>query len=381
MALQLKNYKPIGFSDNNLPASFYIDDNGLIASEKPKTFEIIDCHNAYLSPGWTDLHLHIWHGGTDISIRADEAGFKRGVTTLVDAGSAGEATFHGLREYVIESQRETIKAFINIGSIGLVACNRVPELIDDRFIDVERTLRVIEENKDLICGIKVRASGVIVGSWGITPVNIARQVAEIAKLPLMVHIGEPPPTLNQVFDLLRPGDIVTHCFNGKYPGSILDSPQIFANAKRLAAEGVHMDVGHGAASFDFQVAKEAIADGLKPFSISTDLHGLSLNGPVYDLATTVSKLYAAGLTVQECVNAVALNPRNFLGLHNTTTLVVGSKADFTVFNVSDCEESVIDSQGNSLVLKSVFDPTSVISGCKSYVSERIQMSVNTKNIK
>ena len=127
-----------------------------------------------------------------------------------------------------------------------------------------------------------------------------------------------------------------------------------------------MDVGHGAASYNFQVAKEAIADGLKPFSISTDLHGLSLNGPVYDLATTVSKLYSAGLTIQECVNAVAFNPRNFLALHDTATLAVGSKADFTVFNVSDCEESVSDSQGNSMVLKSTFDPTRVISGCKTY---------------
>ena len=380
MALQLRNYKPIGFSDTNLPALFYIDDNGLITSEKPKTFEIIDCNNDYLSPGWTDLHVHIWHGGTDVSIRADEAGFKRGVTTLVDAGSAGEATFHGLREYIIERQRETIKAFINIGSIGLVACNRVPELIDDRFIDVDRTLRVIEQNRDLICGIKVRASGVIVGSWGITPVQIARQVAEIAKLPLMVHIGEPPPTLNEVFDLLRPGDIVTHCFNGKYPGSILDSTQIFTNAKRLAAEGVHMDVGHGAASFNFQVAKDAISDGLKPFSISTDLHGWSLNGPVYDLATTVSKLYAAGLTLEECTNAIARNPRNFLDLHDTTALVLGNQADFTIFNVSDCEESVFDSQGNSLVLKSVFEPKRVISGCKSYMAERTQMSGNIKNI-
>ena len=161
---------------------------------------------------------------------------------------------------------------------------------------------------------------------------------------------------------------------------IRDRPQIFTNAKRLAAEGVHMDVGHGAASFNFQVAQEAIADGLKPFSISTDLHGWSLNGPVYDLATTVSKLYAVGLTLEECVNAIARNPRNFLALHETTSLVVGSKADLTVFNVSDCEESVIDSQGNSLVLKSVFEPTRVISGCKSYVAERTQMSGNIKNI-
>ena len=370
MMLKIINYKPIGFNKTNLPLSFYIDDEGLITNSIPSEFKVIDCKNSYLSPGWSDLHVHIWYGGSDVSIRANEAGFKRGVTTLVDAGSAGEATFHGLKEYVIDQQRETIKAFINIGSIGLVACNRIPELIDERFIDIDRTLKVIEENKDIICGIKVRASGVIVGSWGITPVQIARKVAEIAKLPMMVHIGEPPPTLNQIFDLLRPGDVVTHCFNGKNPGSISDSPQIFANAKRLAEEGVFMDVGHGAASYNFEVAKEAIDNGLKPYSISTDLHGWNLHGPVYDLATTVSKLYAAGLSLEECVDAISYNPRNFLSLENAASLSVGSKADFTIFDIDDCDELVSDSQGNNITLKSAFEPKMVISGAKTYMAER-----------
>ena len=370
MMLKIINYKPIGFNQTNLPLSFYIDDEGLITNSIPSEFKVIDCKNSYLSPGWSDLHVHIWYGGSDVSIRANEAGFKRGVTTLVDAGSAGEATFHGLKEYVIDQQRETIKAFINIGSIGLVACNRIPELIDERFIDIDRTLKVIEENKDIICGIKVRASGVIVGSWGITPVQIARKVAEIAKLPMMVHIGEPPPTLNQIFDLLRPGDVVTHCFNGKNPGSISDSPQIFANAKRLAEEGVFMDVGHGAASYNFEVAKEAIDNGLKPYSISTDLHGWNLHGPVYDLATTVSKLYAAGLSLEECVDAISYNPRNFLSLENAASLSVGSKADFTIFDIDDCDELVSDSQGNNITLKSAFEPKMVISGAKIFMAER-----------
>ena len=370
MTLKIINYKPIGFNKTNLPSSFYIDDNGLISNNEPDEFKVIDCNNSFLSPGWSDLHVHIWYGGSDVSIRANEAGFKRGVTTLVDAGSAGEATFHGLKEYVIDRQRETIKAFINIGSIGLVACNRIPELIDERFIDIDRTLKVIEENRDIICGIKVRASGVIVGSWGITPVQIARKVAEIANLPMMVHIGEPPPTLNQIFDLLRPGDVVTHCFNGKHPGSISDSPQIFANAKRLADEGVFMDVGHGAASYNFEVAKEAIDNGLKPYSISTDLHGWNLHGPVYDLATTVSKLYAAGLSLEECVNAITYNPRNFLALDNAASLAAGSKADFTVFDVNDSDELVSDSQGNKITLKSTFEPKMVISGAKIFMAER-----------
>ena len=376
MTFKIINYKPIGFKESNIPLSFNIDENGYITDKLTSEFEIIDCNNSYLSPGWSDLHVHIWYGGSDVSIRANEAGFKRGVTTLVDAGSAGEATFHGLKEYVIDQQRETIKAFINIGSIGLVACNRIPELIDERFINIDRTLKVIEDNRDIICGIKVRASGVIVGPWGIEPVKIARKVAELAKLPMMVHIGEPPPTLNQVFDLLRPGDIVTHCFNGKNPGSISDSPQIFANAKRLAEEGVYMDVGHGAASYNFKVAKEAIANGLKPYSISTDLHGWNLNGPVYDLATTVSKLYAAGLSLDECVNAVTCNPRNFLALKNASTLAIGNKADFTIFDVNDCDEQVSDSQGNEMTMKSAKKTKMVISGAKTFLSERTKTPQN-----
>ena len=90
---------------------------------------------------------------------------------MADAGSAGEAKFHGLREYVLDRQPETIRAFLNIGSIGLVACNRVSELIDMRSIDVDRTLEVIEANRDVVCGLKVRASGVIVVSWAIRSVT------------------------------------------------------------------------------------------------------------------------------------------------------------------------------------------------------------------
>ena len=132
----------------------------------PEGVRRIEAQGAYVSPGWTDLHAHVWYGGTDISIRPSLCGVERGVTTIVDAGSAGEANFHGFREYVIEPARERIKAFLNIGSIGLVACNRVSELIDMRSIDLDRTIACVEANRDVIIGIKVRASGVILGGVG-----------------------------------------------------------------------------------------------------------------------------------------------------------------------------------------------------------------------
>src|SRR5690606_34860762 len=162
--LRLTNFKAVGF--DAVPDEILLDASGNIAAAPSDGARLLDLNGAWLSPGWCDLHVHVWYGGTDISVRASEAGRPTGVTAMADAGSAGEASFHGLREYVIDPASETIKAFLNIGSIGLVACNRVPELTDWRSIDIDRTLAVIEANRDVICGIKVRASGVIVGSWG-----------------------------------------------------------------------------------------------------------------------------------------------------------------------------------------------------------------------
>lgn len=360
MPLTLTNFKPVGF--DGAPDRIFVDAAGRVAAGPVEGAELLDLKGAWLSPGWCDLHVHVWHGGTDISIRAWEAGRPTGVTAMADAGSAGEASFHGLREYVIEPASETIRAFLNIGSIGLVACNRVPELTDWRSIDIDRTLAVIEANRDVICGIKVRASGVIVGSWGITPAKIAKRVAEMVDLPLMVHVGEPPPLIDEVFDILTPGDIVTHCFNGKPAGSIRDTEALFRQASELAGRGILMDIGHGGASFNFQTARASIADGLRPFSISTDLHRNSMDSPVQDMATTMSKLLAVGLPFQDCVRAATTAPRSVLGLSGADGLAPGMRADFTAFDLQDAAIEVMDSQANRMMLAQVFEPRLTVLG-------------------
>ena len=360
MALTIKNFRPLGL--HNPPAEIHIDDDGLVAARPVAGAAVIDAEGAYLSPGWCDLHVHVWHGGTDISVRASEAGRETGVTAMADAGSAGEASFHGLREYVIDPAAETIRAFLNIGSIGLVACNRVPELIDMRSIDIDRTLAVIEANRDVICGIKVRASGVIVGAWGITPLKIAKRVAEIANLPLMVHVGEPPPLIDEVLPLLSAGDIVTHCFNGKAAGSLMDTDAIWRMARDAAERGVRMDVGHGVASFDFDVARRALEQGFAPFAISTDLHRNNIHGPVHDLALTVSKLHALGMGLEDCVHAIAEAPRSVLGLPGAAGATPGLRADFTLFQLADADLEVVDSMGKTLRLEQAFTPLATVIG-------------------
>ena len=375
--LLIANVKPVAFGPA-IPATaidILVGGDGKIAAigaglAAPADAERIDGKGAFVSPGWVDLHVHVWHGGTDISLRPSDCGAERGVTTMVDAGSAGEANFHGFREYVIEPARERIKAFLNLGSIGLVACNRVPELRDIRDIDLDRIIECYAENSEHIVGLKVRASHVITGSWGVTPVKLGKKIAKILKLPMMVHVGEPPALYDEVLEILGPGDVVTHCFNGKAGSSILEDEDLFKLAERCAAEGVRLDIGHGGASFSFKVAEAAIQRGLMPFSISTDLHNRCMNFPVWDLATTMSKLLCVGMPFDAIIHAVTHAPASVIKLDMTDRLTVGERADFTIFDLIDSDLEATDSNGDVSKLTRLFEPRHAVIGAEAIAASR-----------
>lgn len=375
--LLIANVKPVAFGPA-IPATatdILVGGDGRIAAigaglAAPADAERVDGKGAFVSPGWVDLHVHVWHGGTDISLRPSDCGAERGVTTMVDAGSAGEANFHGFREYVIEPARERIKAFLNLGSIGLVACNRVPELRDIKDIDLDRIIECYAENSEHIVGLKVRASHVITGSWGVTPVKLGKKIAKILKLPMMVHVGEPPALYDEVLEILGPGDVVTHCFNGKAGSSILEDEDLFKLAERCAAEGVRLDIGHGGASFSFKVAEAAIQRGLMPFSISTDLHNRCMNFPVWDLATTMSKLLSVGMPFDAIIQAVTHAPASVIKLDMTDRLTVGERADFTIFDIIDSDLEATDSNGDVSRLTRLFEPRHAVIGTDAIAASR-----------
>jgi dihydroorotase len=378
--LFLKGVRPVGFPEA-APVSadgllnVLIGGDGRIAEvgaslAAPGGARVIDGKGAWMSPGWCDLHTHIWYGGTDISLRPEQCGAQHGVTTLVDAGSAGEANFHGLREFIIEPSRENIYAFLNLGSIGLVACNRVSELMDMRSIDIDRTIACIEANRDVIRGIKVRASHVITGGWDLVPLKVGKKIAKITKLPLMVHVGEPPPLYDEVLGLLSAGDIVTHCFNGKAGSSILEDEDLYQLVEQAAERGVLLDVGHGGASFSFDVARAALSRGLMPNSISTDLHNRSMESSVWDLATTMSKLLSLGMPFEAVVTATTTAPRKAISLPVEKLLAPGTVAEFTLFDVENSELTVKDSQGATSTLSRLFEPRFAIMGNNPVTAHR-----------
>jgi dihydroorotase len=295
-------------------------------------FQVIDADRQIVTPGLVDLHTHIFHKVTYWGIDPDPVASTSGVTTWNDAGSAGAITLPGLREFIVDRARVRVTTFLNISNIGLVADNY--ESANLAYLDVDLFRRLADRNRDLVLGVKVRMGTPTVGENGLEPLRRARRAAEECELPLMVHIAAGPPEIEGVLELMRPGDILTHCFTGLSMKIVDDEGQLYDFAKRAWDAGVVMDIGHGTGSFSFETAEALLAAGRLPDVISTDLHQLSVNGPAYDMPTCMTKFLHLGMSLPDVVRAASSRPAEVLGIADEVgTLRPGSAADIGLFRL------------------------------------------------
>ncbi|MEV6301709.1 amidohydrolase/deacetylase family metallohydrolase [Actinoplanes sp. NPDC051861] len=282
--------------------------------------QVVDATGKLVTPGLIDAHTHVGPGYWGID--PDPIAWYSGVTTWVDAGSAGAYTVAGLRR-VAQTASVRVRALLNISAVGLAG--RTGECRDLGNCDVPLAIDTIQANRDLFCGIKVRIDHETVGENGVEPLRRGLAAAEACGVPVMVHIGTTPPSLDEVAGLLRPGDLMTHCASG------IAAP-LGPAVREAAARGVLLDLGHGSGGFAFDVLERQLEAGLSPYTISTDLHARSLHGPVFDLPTTMAKLLACGVALSDVVDAVTVRPARALGLPGGS-LTVGDPADFAIFDV------------------------------------------------
>jgi dihydroorotase len=322
--------------------------------------EVVDARGLLVVPGLIDLHVHVFWGASHYGIEPDPHCLATGTTTVVDAGSAGAFTFPAFRRYVIEVARTRILPFLNIGATGMVAPG-IGELQHAEFIDKAAALRTIEAHRDLIQGIKVRLSRDLVGANAPLALKTAREVSEAARLPIMVHVGETPIPLAEILDELRPGDVLTHCFHGREEGILDGKGQVLAEARRAGERGVLFDVGHGRGSFAFATARRALAQGFGPGTISSDLHVYNLEGPVFDLATTMSKFLHLGLALDEVVAMTTLAPaRAVRGAAALGTLQPGRAADVTLLTLEEGRFELEDAHGERVTAARRLVPAGVV---------------------
>lgn len=317
---------------------------------------VIDATGQYVSPGLIDLHTHVYHGATCWGVRADPIAARTGVTTWLDVGSSGAFNFPGFREFIAQPASSRIYALLNISSIGLTA--QTWELANLNYLDVDLCCKLIDHNRDLILGVKVRVDKNTTSGTGLAGLERGRQAAEASGLPMMVHIGMGPPTITEVLDFMRPGDILTHCFTGHSMRIVDEDGGLLEVAKRAWDSGIVMDIGHGAGSFSFTTASALIAAGHRPDVISSDIHQFSIHGPLFDMPTCLSKFLALGMSLEEVIAASTVRPAQVLGMADEIgTLKPGALADIALWRLLDGDFPLYDVHMNERRSKQLLQNT------------------------
>ena len=322
--------------------------------------ETIDASGLVLVPGLVDLHTHLYSGVSHYGIDPDTHCRRRGVTTAVDAGSAGAQTFPGFRRYIVEPADTRVFAFLHVAVQGMIT-SLVGELEDLRWASPEQAVARAREHPDVIVGVKVRLGYQMVGNDPEPALRLARKAAGQLGLPLMVHIIDMRQPITWLLRHLGEGDIVTHCFHANEGGILRADGRLYPEVARARARGVIFDVGHGAGSFAYRVARAAFAQGFPPDTVSSDLHAHNVTGPVYDQATTLSKLLHCGMSLAEVVAATTTAPAAAIRRSaEVGTLAFGRIADLTGFELRAGEWLLPDGAGDTEAVETLIIPRLVV---------------------
>jgi dihydroorotase len=295
--------------------------------------KVLDVSGCYVTPGIIDFHVHSYWGVNPYGFNADPVCLSSGVTTAVDAGSAGPVNFLGFNKLVHEQSRTRMLAFVALAQHGVL--NDPGELQNLKFADPDGAAQSVGDARNVGVGIKVRLHKKSVGDNGREALRLAVRAGETCKAPVMVHIGNTGISMEEIVDTLRAGDVVTHCYTPQQPSVVDESGRLRGAVRKAHERGVIFDVGHANSHFDFNLVRKAMADGLLPDIISSDLHGrMGPDNPVVDMPTTMTKFLQLGLSLEQVVAACTINPARVIGWQERIgSLEIGREADVAVLQL------------------------------------------------
>ncbi len=306
---------------------------------------VVDAKGLYVTPGLIDIHVHVYAGTGipkvltgDSSVYPDGFSFRTGVTTMVDAGTAGHRNFDDFYQRVISRAQTRVLALLNIVGGGM----GVSSEHDPKDMDAEKTAAMARKYPKVIVGYKTAHYN----GPGWPAVDGAVKAGNETNLPVMVDFGYTNHERNigtLFMDKLRPGDIYTHCFSGHRDEAVNGklNQAMIAGRKR----GIIFDIGHGGGSFYWPVAQAAYNAKFEPDSISTDLHTGSMNAGMKDMANVMGKILAMGSTIDSVIRMSTWNPAKEIKREDLGHLTVGAEADVTVLRVEKGNFGFIDSAG------------------------------------
>lgn len=329
-------------------------ENGIITAIEPHiespAEEVIDATGLTITTGWVDDHAHFYYDAPDnVGVNPERYFLPYGVTYAIDPGTAGADGFEAFRKYVRWNTDLKYKSYLNISRIGVPIFGY--DLTDMENLDIEACKKTFEKYKDELVGLKVRITSNMCAD-PLKALQTIRALCDELGTHFCVHGTRCDLPSEVILSYLKEGDMLTHSFAKTTSGILNEDGTVKECAWEAKKRGVIFDMGHGINSFTFATAQKAMAQGFYLDSLSTDLHVSDVNGPVYDLPTTMSKYLCLGVSLLDTLRLVTVAPvRNLNLTDKSLKLTVGERADFTAFKVEEGEFSYIDCDKLELIGK------------------------------
>lgn len=353
--------------------------------------EVVDVSGKIVTPGLIDIHGHYFEHIVPFATAADRVCLPNGVTTTVDAGSSGWLHFEGFKEYILKREQTRLMALVNLSALGMMAPRRsigedfgptigisggpqtlldphsVGELQDLRFAQVEEAVQCIKDNPNVVLGVKIRIDHEISGEANTIPaLERARTVADMTGSFVMVHVARVPIPLAKVFEYLRPGDIVTHIFHSAENNVLDERGNVRTEVSEAKDKGIVFDIGAARRNFGISLSRAAIAQGLLPTTLSSDITKSRPQSPiVYNLPEVMTLYMSLGMSLEEVITATTLNASNAIGqTEQLGTLSPGAIGDATVIDLEKGSFVFDDGSGESVTSDERIAPVATIKAGK-----------------
>ncbi len=312
-----------------------------------KTQAVIDAQGLTVTPGWMDTHAHLYYDHDCIGIDPQVYWVAEGVTYAIDQGSAGADNYEHYREYVRYNTDIKFKSFLNISRIGMPIV--MYDLTKLSNVDKEACYNIYRKYADELVGLKLRITTNMCEDSK-KALELVTEMAGVLNVPFSLHETRVETmTPEEIFPYLRKGDYLQHSYAKSVSGILDNNGKVRDCVWEAKKRGVFFDMGHGINSLDFNVARAALDQGFELDCISSDLHCAGMAGPVFDLATSISKAIALGYSVEKAMYMVTAAPTQMMGVTDKSNRIqVGEKADFTAFEVENGDFVFTDSTGNEL---------------------------------